>query len=150
MNRWSLAFIAGLLLNGSVASADLVSEVLEKNEGQVVLLDFWASWCGPCKKSFPWMNEMHEKYSAKGLKIIAVNLDKEKALAEKFLVEYPARFEIQYDSSGKSAEKMNVQAMPSAYLYDINGKGRFRHLGFELKKKSQYESEIAQLLGEKK
>ena len=85
-------------------------------KGKVVWVDFWASWCVPCRRSFPWMNTMHRKYGAEGLEIIAVNLDKERALADGFLAETPAEFALRFDPAGALAKEFGVQAMPSSYL----------------------------------
>lgn len=147
MKKWILLLV---FLSLPTMAADVATKTVQANSGKVVLLDFWASWCGPCKKSFPWMNEMHKKYSSKGLKIIAVNLDQERPLADKFLKESPAKFEVIYDPSGASAEKHNVQAMPSSFLFSRAGKIEVKHLGFETKKQAQYEKEIIKLLGEVK
>ena len=64
---------------------------LERFRGKVVVVDFWASWCAPCRQSFPWLNEMQAKYGSAGLVVIAVNVDRERAEAERFLREVPGR-----------------------------------------------------------
>jgi len=119
---------------------------LNELRGQVVYLDFWASWCVPCRKSFPWMNAMHQRYGKAGLKIVAINLDKEVNLAKQFLTEYPANFTVAYDPEGLSAEKFKVQAMPSSYLIDRQGKLHSTHLGFKEKDTAAMEAEIKSLL----
>ncbi|HEX5049157.1 MAG TPA: TlpA disulfide reductase family protein [Gammaproteobacteria bacterium] len=111
-------------------------------EGKVVWVDFWASWCVPCRRSFPWMNTMHEKYSAQGLQIIAVNLDMERALADGFLVESPAKFAIRFDPEGKLAQQFDVQAMPSSFVLDADGKLIAVHHGFKLADTAEYEKQI--------
>jgi len=111
-------------------------------EGKVVWVDFWASWCVPCRRSFPWMNTMHQKYSAKGLQIIAVNLDMERALADGFLKESPANFAIRFDPAGKLAEQFKVQAMPSSFVLDGAGNVLAAHYGFKLADTEEYEKQI--------
>ncbi len=74
---------------------------LDKLRGSVVYVDFWASWCGPCKRSFPWMNEMTRKYGPKGLTIVAINVDKKREDAEKFLKVAPAEFTVVYDPTAR-------------------------------------------------
>lgn len=144
-------FFSALILAGATlcmaasASAQLPAE-LGKIEGRVVWVDFWASWCAPCRRSFPWLNEMHRKYSSKGLQIIGVNVDKERELATSFLGEVPARFTILYDPSGALAEKFEVQAMPSSYLLDASGKVLARHYGFKLANTDEYEASIRSAL----
>ncbi len=114
---------------------------------QVVYVDFWASWCKPCLKSFPWMNEMSAKYADSGLRIIAVNVDKDTALIDKFLKKAPASFSIALDSNAILAKQFSVKAMPSSFIYGRDGQLAVSHLGFLEKKKSLYESEIRGLLG---
>jgi thiol-disulfide isomerase/thioredoxin len=111
-------------------------------EGKVVYVDFWASWCAPCRRSFPWMNTMQRKYGAAGLQIIAVNVDKERALADEFLAETPAEFGLRFDPAGKLAKQFNVQAMPSSYLLDASGNVLASHFGFKLADAEEYERAI--------
>ena len=113
---------------------------LSSLKNNVVYLDFWASWCGPCRKSFPWMNTMNNRYSDKGLKIIAVNLDKDRSLAKKFLKKIPADFTIAYDPEGDIAEKYNVQGMPSSYIIDRQGRLVKVHMGFRSEDTSALEN----------
>jgi thiol-disulfide isomerase/thioredoxin len=114
--------------------------------GKVVWVDFWASWCVPCRRSFPWMNEMHEKYGAQGLQIVGVNLDKERGLADQFLKEQPARFDLRYDPEGKLAKHFAVQAMPSSFLLDASGNVIAKHAGFKLGDTADYEAQIKSAL----
>ncbi len=114
--------------------------------GKVVYVDFWASWCAPCRKSFPWLNEMQEKYKDKGLTIIGINLDNERQLADSFLKNNPANFRIVYDPKGELASKYKLVGMPSAYLVDKQGKIQHNHVGFRPSKKQSYEDAILHLL----
>ena len=122
--------------------------VLEAYAGQVVLLDFWASWCSPCLQSFPWMNELQRKHSGEGLAIVAVNLDQDRKLADAFLAKRPAQFRIEHDPAGAIARKFDVQAMPTSFLIDRRGQVRARHAGFKDKHRAEREQQIAQLLEE--
>ena len=101
---------------------------LDDYAGKVVILDFWASWCVPCRRSFPWLNAMHAKYSDEDLVIVGVNLDIERTEADRFLREFPADFSIVYDDDKVLAKTFEVMAMPSSYLLDRNGKVVERHL----------------------
>jgi thiol-disulfide isomerase/thioredoxin len=118
--------------------------------GKVILIDFWASWCGPCRQSFPWMNDMQAKYKEQGFEIIAINLDNEQKQAFDFLTEIPANFTLGFDPEGLSAEKMDVEAMPMSYLVDRQGRIRQRMLGFNTSKKAEHEAYIQTLLTETK
>ena len=121
---------------------------LEDLHGRAVYLDFWASWCKPCRKSFPWLNQIQSRYKDKGFTVLAINLDKDKALADKFLAQIPANFTIAYDPEGKSAESFQVQGMPSSYLIDRTGHMRARHIGFREDDKAELEQAVVKLLKE--
>lgn len=129
-----------------VQTADGESFSLEKYKGKVVYLDFWASWCGPCRQSFPWMNDIHDKYSRQGLEVLAVNLDGNKADAIKFLLESPAKFNIAYDSKALSPRLLGVKGMPTSFLIDKNGRLVSVHVGFNPAQKNDLESEIKRVL----
>ena len=129
-------------------SVEQLPDKLSDLTGQVVYLDFWASWCKPCRKSFPWMNQMQQKYAGQGLQIIAINLDTDKALAKTFLNKVPTQIPIIYDPQGNIASDYQLVGMPSSYLIDKNGKIRFAHKGFFTRSKPLYEQEIVLLLNE--
>jgi thiol-disulfide isomerase/thioredoxin len=115
--------------------------------GKVVVLDFWASWCVPCRRSFPWLNTMHEKYDDVGLVIVGVNLDMERDEAERFLTEFPADFRIVYDEEMALARRFEVMAMPSSFVIGRDGEVIAEHLGFKVKKQDEYEAVIRNALG---
>ncbi len=144
-----LSFAEGGLNLPITSVAGQQSEIqLKDYAGKVLLIDFWASWCGPCRQSFPWMNAMQAKYKAQGLEILAINLDSDSEEAQRFLEEVPANFTLGFDASGDSAEKMQVEAMPMSYLVDREGKIRYRMMGFNTDKKSEHELNIQKLLTE--
>jgi len=126
-------------LNGEVDLSQL--------RGKVVYLDFWASWCTPCIKSFPWMNQMKTTYAEQGLEIVAVNLDKDQKLAEAFLEKMDVNFKIAFDPAGDSATTYKLRGMPSSYLIGRDGKLYATHIGFREKDKPKMEQAIKQLLG---
>jgi cytochrome c biogenesis protein CcmG/thiol:disulfide interchange protein DsbE len=110
--------------------------------GRVVLVDFWASWCGPCRRSFPWLESMHERYGSKGLTVVAVNLDKSRDAANAFLDKYPASFTIAFDPAGKTAESFHVVAMPSSFLIGRDGSVLHASTGFDTKSATTLEGLI--------
>jgi thiol-disulfide isomerase/thioredoxin len=114
--------------------------------GKVLVLDFWASWCVPCRRSFPWMNEMQQKYGDDGLVIVAVNLDNEASDAAEFLKAYPAEFTIAYDPTRKLARDYAVEAMPSSFVIGRDGTVIESHLGFKVAKIDEYEAAIVSAL----
>ena len=119
---------------------------LQKLKGRVVYVDFWASWCGPCKQSFPWMNEMQAKYGARGLQVVGVNLDAKTADAEKFLAEVPARFTVAYDPKGDTARRYEIKGMPSSVLVGPDGKVVKVHAGFREDERKALEDAIVAAL----
>jgi thiol-disulfide isomerase/thioredoxin len=117
--------------------------------GRVVYLDFWASWCGPCRQSFPWMETMQSTYGAQGLEIITVNLDRDRPDADKFLKQFHPTFAVRFDPEGELAELYKVQGMPSSVLIDRHGVARFTHVGFRPVDGAIYEAQVRELLAEK-
>lgn len=117
--------------------------------GRVVYLDFWASWCTPCRKSFPWMNAMQQQYGKYGFEVVAINLDQNRELANEFLKQTPANFTVAFDPSGKTAESYSVDVMPSSFLIDRHGELVAIHKGFRKVDSAELEKEIRQLLAKK-
>ena len=123
---------------------------LSDSKGKLVYLDFWASWCGPCKQSFPWMNAMQEKYQSQGLEVIAVNLDSNNEDAQKFLASTPAKFTVAFDSKGQTPRQYGVKGMPTSYLVSRDGKIIYQHVGFNAADRDQLEQKIQESLEVKK
>ena len=120
--------------------------VLERMRGKVVYVDFWASWCGPCRRSFPWMNEMQQKYGARGLVIVGVNVDKKRSDADRFLAQIPASFAIVFDEAGATPSAYGVKGMPSSYVIDARGNVTFVERGFLDESRAVLEQKIADAL----
>ena len=114
--------------------------------GKVVIVDFWASWCGPCRKSFPFLNQLQQKHRADGLVVLAVNEDEERSDAEAFLKQYPANFAVLFDQQGQLASQYQIPGMPTTVVIDRHGKIRYSHSGFFESKAAAFEQEIQQLL----
>lgn len=131
-------------LNLPTASGTLGAKDLK---GKLTYLDFWASWCGPCKQSFPWMNEMQAKYGSQGFQVIAVNLDKKREDAERFLAEVPARFPVGFDPQGASAKQFQIKGMPSSVLIGADGRVIATHSGFRDDERGALEAGIRAALG---
>jgi thiol-disulfide isomerase/thioredoxin len=145
----SAAFAAGI---GDPAPAFVLRDAqggtlsLDRLRGQVVYVDFWASWCGPCRRSFPWMNEMQHRYGGRGLAIVAINVDRNLADAARFLERNPAQFAVAYDQAGVTPLAYAVQDMPSSYLIDSRGKVVEVEHGFHDERKGPLEQRIQGLL----
>lgn len=117
--------------------------------GRVVYLDFWASWCAPCRQSFPWMQAMKGEHEREGSTVITVNLDYNRADAERFLRRFHPDFNVQFDPQGELAEQFKVQGMPTSVIIDRYGVPRFKHTGFRAADREAYAQEIQGLLAEK-
>ncbi|MGD9841682.1 MAG: TlpA disulfide reductase family protein [Steroidobacteraceae bacterium] len=151
IKRWTLSvLLAGTVCLSTASSATDISTLplIQGARGKVVLLDFWASWCAPCRKSFPWMNALQQKYGNQGLRVIAVNLDMDKQLAAEFLHAVPAAFRIEYDPSGNLATQLNVSAMPTSFVLDRQGRIVKQHAGFREAQLAARVAEIETLLKE--
>jgi cytochrome c biogenesis protein CcmG/thiol:disulfide interchange protein DsbE len=120
---------------------------LAKYQGKLVYVDFWASWCGPCRQSFPWLNEMQARYGARGLQVVGVNLDAKGDDARKFLTETPARFQIAFDPAGATPRAYGIKGMPSSVLVGPDGKVLFQHAGFKEADRVELEKSIQAALG---
>lgn len=98
--------------------------------GKLVYLDFWASWCAPCKRSFPWMDALQQRHGAAGLVVVGVNVDAQRADAERFLAQVPASFVIAWDPAGALAKQYAIRGMPSSVLIGADGRVIAVHTGF--------------------
>jgi cytochrome c biogenesis protein CcmG/thiol:disulfide interchange protein DsbE len=140
-SRFMLA-VACLLLGLAAVGRGAPPPPRAPRAGRGGWVDFWASWCVPCRRSFPWLNSMQRKYGPAGLQIIAVNLDKDRALADGFLAEVPAEFALRFDPSAALAKEFGVQTMPSSFLIDTNGTVLAKHFGFRTADTGDYEKAI--------
>ena len=134
-------------VHASLANRNGRFAIMTALKGKVVYVDFWASWCGPCKQSFPFMNELQAKYRAQGFEVLAINLDAKRDEADKFLAEVPAQFTVAFDAKGDSAKRFEIKGMPSSYLIGRDGKVAAAHRGFKEQDRRELESRIAQALG---
>lgn len=119
---------------------------LSSYKGKTVYLDFWASWCGPCKQSFPWMNEMQSRYGAKKFQVVGVNVDQKTDDAKEFLKENKANFDIVFDSTGKIPKTFTIKGMPTSMLIGADGKIMSIHTGFKSEQKPELEKQIKDAL----
>lgn len=115
----------GLKVGGTfpdLADMNLDGELPATLRGRIVIVDFWASWCAPCKQTFPVMEELHHRFGKKGLIVLAVNEDKNRKAMDEFLKEHPVTFPVVRDSMKRLAARVNVPGLPTAYILDGAGK----------------------------
>ena len=123
---------------GEVASDSL--------RGRVVVIDFWASWCEPCRKSFPWLGSLQKKYGGRGLTVVGINLDKKRSAADAFLARFDAPFPVAFDPAGRTAESYRVAAMPTTVVLDREGRVIRRHAGFDPARTAEFETFLEEVL----
>lgn len=121
---------------------------LSEQAGNVVLLNFWASWCAPCRQEMPLLNELHNKYKALGFSVIGVNVEQETELAKSFISSYPVDFPILFDDSNKASKLYDVSAMPTTVIIDRNGVVRHLHKGYQSGDEKRYQNMVKQLIRE--
>lgn len=119
---------------------------LKDFKGQVLYIDFWASWCPPCVKSFPFLNALHNQYYADGLRVIGINLDEITEDAQNFATKNPVDFILATDNAKLCAKELSVKAMPTSYLIDRQGIIRHIHLGFRTGQTDKLQQQVKALL----
>lgn len=123
---------------------------LNQAKGEFIYIDFWASWCGPCRQSFPWMNKLQNRYMQENLKVVAINLDAKRNDADKFLAQVPANFSVVFDVKANTAKKLAIKAMPTSLLVNPQGQVVWIHTGFRAEDAPLLERRIEQAMQSKK
>ena len=121
---------------------------LSEHRGDVVLINFWASWCGPCRQEMPLLSELHDKYKALGFTVLGVNVEEDSSQAKKLLKEMPVSFPVLFDNDSAVSKRYDVVAMPSTVLVDRNGKMRYLHKGYKPGEEEIYLEMVRSLIRE--
>ncbi len=121
---------------------------LRSLDGKVILVDFWASWCGPCRREMPFLQKLHERYARDGLVVVGVSIDKSTKKMNKFLRSTPVTFRIVHDPEVEVASKYELETVPSSYLIGRDGRIRSVHEGFEEDDAATLEAHVKRLLAE--
>ena len=121
---------------------------LESLKGKVVMLNFWASWCGPCRTEMPLLEQMHKRYSSLGFTMVGVNVEANTADAERWLKDTPVSFPVLFDRESKVSKMYDVSAMPSTVFIDRKGNIRYLHKGYKAGDEGEYLNQIRALLKE--
>ena len=133
-----------------IAAGDSTTLRLSDLRGEVVIVDFWASWCGPCRQEMPVLVDLHEKHGEAGLHVVAVNVDRKRGKADGFLAKLSRRpaFPIVFDPEGEIPRAYEPEGMPTTYFVDRRGVVRYVQSGFKESDLEIYEERIGVLLGE--
>lgn len=116
--------------------------------GQVVMLNFWASWCGPCRQEMPILDQLHLRYAKLGFTMLGVNVEEDSSKANAYLKDIPVSFPILYDTANQTSKLYNVSAMPTTVIIDRNGNMRFIHHGYKPGYEKDYKKQIKALIRE--
>ena len=116
--------------------------------GEVVLINFWASWCGPCRQEMPILSELHDKYKALGFTVLGVNVEEDPGKARKLLQEMPVSFPVLLDNESAVSKQYDVVAMPSTVLVDRQGNMRYLHKGYKSGLEDIYLQQVRDLVRE--
>lgn len=145
-----LAPLAAVLLVLWAGSAHAESAQLDlaKYRGKVVLVDFWASWCAPCKQAFPVLAKLSHDHRADDLAVITINEDRQRPAGEVFLRQVQSHLPVIWDSAGTVGKSWAVNEMPTTLLFDRKGKLRFRHQGFVAGNATEYANQLDALIKE--
>jgi peroxiredoxin len=158
----TLILVTALLIAGRLSAAALSGPApdftlksnggdnikLSELRGQVVMINFWASWCGPCRQEMPLLDQLYQRYQPMGFTLLGVNVEEDSSAANKVLKEIPVTFPILYDTRNKVSENYQVKAMPSTVLIDRDGKMRFLHKGYKPGYEQEYQQQIRELIRE--
>jgi peroxiredoxin len=148
------ASAGGNIANGASAPAFQLTSMngkslsLDQLKGQVVLINFWASWCGPCRTEMPILEQLYHSYQAAGFTLLGVNVEPKEGDAEKFLKGTPVSFPILFDPDSKVSKLYEVSGMPSTIIVDRKGTVRYVHHGYKPGDESEYLDQIRALTQE--
>jgi peroxiredoxin len=160
--RWFSILFTSLLLFGTANSANIQGKApnftlksntgknikLSELRGQVILLNFWASWCGPCRQEMPLLEKLQQRYSALGFTVLGVNVEEDSSKAKSLLKDIPVSFPILFDTQNTVSKQYKVSAMPSTVMIDRNGNMRYLHKGYKPGDEAQYKKWVKQLVKE--
>jgi thiol-disulfide isomerase/thioredoxin len=121
---------------------------LSEMAGNVVLINFWASWCAPCREEMPLLNDLHKKYEPLGFTVLGVNVEEDAKNARDFLKNFPVDFPVLLDNKNQVSKKYNVIAMPTTVVVDRDGNMRFLHQGYKPGDEEKYRKMVKKLVRE--
>ncbi len=147
MPAWSEA--SGPAPNFTLTDRDGNSVSLEDLRGQVIMINFWASWCGPCREEMPLLEQIHQRYEPLGFTLLGINVEENSSDAKTWLRDRPVSFPILFDPGNGVSQLYDVVAMPSTVLIDRQGNVRFLHHGYKAGYEDQYQDQVRALVRER-
>lgn len=155
---WALLLLTVSTVNGSdtgpapdftLPTSTGEQVTLSDLEGQVVMINFWASWCGPCREEMPLLEQIHQRYERLGFTLLGVNVEEDTRTAEKWLKDRPVSFPILFDPENGVSKLYDVAAMPSTVIVDRKGNVRYLHHGYQPGYENDYQDQIRSLVRER-
>ena len=140
--------VSGKAPNFTLKSLSGKNVKLSEYRGQVVMINFWASWCAPCRQEMPLLENIYKKYKRLGFTLLGVNVEQDSSAAKKWLKDVTTSFPILLDSTNKVSKLYNVSAMPTTVLIDRSGNMRFLHKGYKPGYENDYKREVKKLIRE--
>ncbi|MBN8429799.1 MULTISPECIES: TlpA disulfide reductase family protein [Microbulbifer] len=151
----SAALLAGAPASAKVPAEDFTLASLKdgnlklsEQRGEVIMLNFWASWCGPCREEMPLLNDLHARYEPVGFQVWGVNVDANREDAQAMLNKIPVEFPVLFDAQSQVSKMFGVQAMPSSVFIDRDGNVRYVHKGYRSGDEAEYKKIIKELIRE--
>jgi len=121
---------------------------LSQYKGQVVMVNFWATWCGPCQQEMPLLDQIYKKYKPAGFTLIGVNVDKDEPAVKELLARKPVSFPVLLDPANEVSKAYHLDEMPSSVIIDRKGQIRYLHRGYKPGDENEYQDRIRQLIQE--
>jgi peroxiredoxin len=121
---------------------------LAQYKGQVVMINFWASWCGPCRQEMPLLEDIYKKYNKLGFTLIGVNVEPDSKAADDWLKQTPVSFPVLYDTASKVSQAFNVSGMPTTVIIDRKGNVRYRHVSYKPGDEGEYMNTVRTMIRE--
>ena len=142
------ASVSGPAPNFTLKALDGKNLKLSEMRGNVILINFWASWCGPCREEMPLLNELHSKYEPLGFTVLGVNVEEQENSARGFLKNFPVDFPILLDNRNQVSKLYDVVAMPTSVVVDRDGNMRYLHRGYKSGDENKYRQVVKKLIRE--
>ena len=160
--RWCLPLLLACSMGSALAAVQLSSSApdftlrsvggknlrLQEQRGQVVLVNFWATWCGPCRQEMPHLNALYDKYRSSGFVLLGVNIDDDPKAAADLATKLGVRFPVLLDTDKRVSKVYDMSAMPATLLIDRDGRVRHIHRGYREGVERTYEEQVRGLLRE--